>query len=387
MKISSRAQNIAPSATLSITAKAKEMKKQGIDVVSFAAGEPDFDTPLLIKEAAKKAIDEGFTKYTPTSGILELKEAICRKLFEDNHLEYTPKEILVSNGAKQALFNIIMTLVDKDDEVIIPVPYWVSYVEMVKLALGKPVFLKTTDFMIDPDLLEKTITKKTKLLILNSPNNPTGAVYDEKLLQKIAKICIKHNIFVISDEIYEKLIYDKKHVSIASFNQKIKKLTVVINGVSKTYAMTGWRIGYAAGSKEVIKAATKIQDHSTSNPSSISQKAALAALTMDQSHIKKMIEEYKKRRDFMIRGLSLIENIYPFYPSGAFYIFVNVEKLYQKGIKNSVDFCQKLLEEAHVAAIPGEAFGDDRFIRLSFATDTQSIKKGLERLKNFCEGI
>jgi aspartate aminotransferase len=387
MKISTLAKNIAPSATLSITAKAKEMKKQGVDVVSFAAGEPDFDTPLSIKEAAKKAIDEGFTKYTATSGILELKEVITKKLLKENNLQYSPKEILVTNGAKQALFNIIMTLVDKDDEVIVPVPYWVSYVEMIKMAQGKPVFLKTKDFIVDPDLLEKTITKKTKLLILNSPNNPTGAVYDEKILEKIAKICVKHNLLVISDEIYEKLVYDKKHVSIASLSKKIKNLTVVINGVSKTYAMTGWRIGYAAGPEEVIKAATKIQDHSTSNPSSISQKAALAALTLEQNEVTKMVLEYKKRRDFMMSGLSLIKNIYPFYPHGAFYVFVNVKKLYQKEIKNSVDFCQRLLDEAYVAAIPGAAFGDDSYIRLSFATDIQSIKKGLERLKNFCERI
>jgi len=271
--------------------------------------------------------------------------------------------------------------------VIIPVPYRVSYVEMVKLAQGNPVFLKTKDFIIDPDLLEKTITKKTKLLILNSPNNPTGAVYGGKVLEQIAKICVRHNLFVISDEIYEKLIYEKKHISIASLGQKIKNLTVVINGVSKTYAMTSWQIGYAAGSEEIIKAATKLQDHTTSNPSSVSQKAALAALTGEQTEIKKMVDEYKKRRNFMINVLSRIKNIYPFYPQGAFYVFVNVEKLYQKGIKNSVDFCQKLLDEAYVAVIPGEVFGDDRYIRLSFATDMLNLKKGLVRLKNFCEGI
>jgi aspartate aminotransferase len=385
MKLSKRIENISPSLTLSITAKAKEMKKQGLDVVSFGAGEPDFDTMLHIKADAKKAIDEGFTKYTPTSGISELKEAICQKLYQDNNLRYSPKEILVSNGAKQALFNLIVALVDQGDEVIIPVPYWVSYVEMVKFAQGIPVFLPTDNGKIDPKKLEEKITPKTKLLILNSPNNPTGAVLEKDELKKIAEVCVRYNIAVISDEIYEKLIYGKKHFSIASFNTKIKNLTIVVNGVSKSYAMTGWRIGYAAGPEEVIKAATRLQDHSTSNPSSISQKAALSALTGPQDHISKMVYEFKKRRDFMLSQLKQIKNIYPITPDGAFYIFINVSQLYNQQINGSLKFCEKLLEDAYVAAIPGVGFGDDRFIRFSFATGMENIKRGLERFAKFCQ--
>jgi aspartate aminotransferase len=387
MKITNRAKNIQPSLTLSITARAKEMKKQGLDVVSFGAGEPDFDTMLHIKEAAKRAIDEGFTKYTATSGIIELKEAVCAKLRRDNWLDYEPKEIIVSTGAKQALFNMIMTLVEDGDEVIIPVPYWVSYEEMVRFAGGKSVLLKTNNFKIDLNKLEKAITSKTKMLILNSPANPTGVVYEEKELKLIAQLCIKHNIIVLSDEIYEKLIYGKKHHSIASINDKIKKLTIVVNGVSKTFAMTGWRIGYAAGPEEVIKAAVRIQDHSTSNPASISQKAALAALTGPQDHIAKMVWEYKRRRDFMVDRLNRINGVYASRPDGAFYVFANVADFYSNEIKGSLDFCQKLLDEAYVAAIPGVAFGDDRFIRLSFATGMSNIQRGLERMEKFCEKI
>lgn len=387
MKISKKVQNIVPSLTLTITAKAKEMKKQGKDVISFGAGEPDFDTINHIKNSAKKAIDEGFTKYTSTSGIIELKEAITKKLYEENNLRYSPKQILVSNGAKQALFNVIFSLIDEEDEVIIPVPYWVSYVEMIKLAGGKPVLLKTKNFKINISDLQKSITNKTKLLILNSPNNPTGVVYEEKELKEIAKICVKNKIAVISDEIYEKLIYGKKHISIASLNSEIYNLTITINGFSKTYAMTGWRIGYAAGPEEVIKAATKVQDHLTSNPCSISQKAALSALIGPQDHIQKMIFEYKKRRDFMVDCLNRIEGVYASRPDGAFYVFVNVSKLYNQEVPNSVKFCEKLLEDAYVAAIPGEAFGDDRFIRLSFATSMDNIKRGMERFKKFCEKL
>jgi len=387
MKLSKRAQNIKPSLTLSITAKAKEMKKQGLDVVSFGAGEPDFDTMLPIKEAAKRAIDEGFTKYTATSGIIELKEAVCAKFRRDNWLDYEPKNIIVSTGAKQSLFNMIMVLVDPGSEVIIPVPYWVSYEEMVKIAEGKCVFLKTNNFKINPQDLEKAITSKTRMLILNSPTNPTGVVYDEKELKQIAAICLRHNICILSDEIYEKLIYGKKHVSIASINEKIKKLVIVVNGVSKTYAMTGWRIGYAAGEEEIIKAATRLQDHTTSNPSSISQKAALAALNGSEDHVAKMVYEYKKRRDFMIERLNRIEGMIASRPDGAFYVFANVSNFYGGQVNGSMEFCQKLLEDAYVAAIPGIAFGDDRFIRLSFATGMEHIKRGLERVGKFVEKI
>ena len=387
MKLSKRAQNINPSLTLSITAKAKEMKKQGLDVVSFAAGEPDFDTMFHIKEAAKKAIDDGFTKYTSTAGIIELKEAICAKFRRDNWLDYEPKNIIVSTGAKQSLFNIIMVLVDPGDEVIIPIPYWVSYEEMVKMAEGRCVFLKTNNFKMNLQDLEKVITPKTKMLILNSPSNPTGVVYDEKELKQIASLCLKHNVYILSDEIYEKLIYGKKHVSIASVNDKIKKLTIVINGVSKSYAMTGWRIGYAAGEEEIIKAAVRLQDHTTSNPTSISQKAALAALNGPEDHVGKMVYEYKKRRDFMIDRLNRIEGIMAARPDGAFYVFANVSKLYSDSIKGSLAFCKKLLEDAYVATVPGIAFGDDRYIRLSFATGMEHIKRGLDRMEKFAEKV
>ncbi len=387
MKLSKRAQSINPSLTLSITAKAKEMKKQGLDVVSFAAGEPDFDTMFHIKEAAKKAIDEGFTKYTASSGIIELKEAVCAKLRRDNWIDFEPKNIIISTGAKQALFNIIMVLIDPADEVIIPIPYWVSYEEMVKIAGGKCIFLKTNNFKINPLDLEKAITSKTKMLIFTSPSNPTGVVYDEKELKQIASICLKHNIYILSDEIYEKLIYGKKHVSIASVNEKIKKLVIVVNGVSKSYAMTGWRIGYAAAEEEIIKAATRLQDHTTSNPTSISQKAALAALNGPEDHMAKMVYEYKKRRDFMMNRLNRIDGMIASRPDGAFYIFVNVSRFYNGQIKGSMVFCQKLLEDAYVAAIPGVAFGDDRFIRLSFATGMEHIKRGLDRLEKFVEKI
>jgi aspartate aminotransferase len=387
MKLSKRAQNINPSLILSITAKAKEMKKQGLDVVSFAAGEPDFDTMFHIKEAAKKAIDEGFTKYTATSGIIELKEAVCAKLRRDNWLDYEPKNIIVSTGAKQALFNIIMTLVDPGSEVIIPVPYYASYEEMVKISDGKCIFLKTNNFKINPFNLEKTITPKTKILVLNSPANPTGVVYEEKELKQIASICLRYNLYVLSDEVYEKLIYGKKHVSIASVNDKIKKITITVNSVSKTYAMTGWRIGYAAAEEEIIKAATRLQDHTTSNPNSIAQKAALAALNGPEDHVAKMIYEYKKRRDFMMERLNRINGMIASRPDAAFYVFANVSRFYSDEVKGSITFCQKLLEDAYVAAIPGIAFGDDRFIRLSFTTGMEHIKRGLERMEKFVEKI
>ncbi|MFZ6035480.1 MAG: pyridoxal phosphate-dependent aminotransferase [Patescibacteria group bacterium] len=387
MKLSKRASSINPSLTLSITAKAKEMKKQGLDVVSFGAGEPDFDTMIHIKDAAKQAIDEGFTKYTATAGITELREAIAGKLRRDNWLDYKTNQILVSTGAKQALYEIIMTVVDSGDEVIVPVPYWVSYEEMVKMAGGVSVFIRTRGFKLDPEDLERAVTPKTKMLILNSPVNPTGAVYDEKDLKKIAAICVKHNIFILSDEIYEKLVYDKKHVSIASINDKVKGITAVVNGISKSYSMTGWRLGYVAGPEEVIKVATRLQDHITSNASSISQKAALAAIYGPQDHIPKMIWEYKKRRDLMVEKLNSIEGVIAPLPDGAFYVFADVSAYYKGNIKGSIDFCTRLLDEAYVAVIPGVAFGDDRYVRLSYATGTEHIKRGLERMHKFCGDI
>jgi len=387
MKLSKKAELINPSLTISITARAKEMKKQGLDVVSFGAGEPDFDTMINIKEAAKKAIDEGFTKYTPSSGIIELKEAICAKLRRDNWLDYSPKNIIVSTGAKQSLFNMIMTLIDPEDEVIIPVPYWVSYEEMVKIAGGKSIFLKSKNLKITAEELSKAITPKTKILILNSPGNPNGAVFSEEELKQIAAVCIKNNIYVISDEVYEKITYDQNHISIASINEKINKITIVVNGVSKAYAMTGWRIGYAAAHEEIVKAATRIQDHTTSNPCSIAQKAALEALTGPQDHIGKMIWEYKKRRNYMVDKLNSIKGIMALKPDGAFYVFADVSDLYGGEIKGSLDFCAKLLDKAYVAIIPGIAFGDDHCVRLSFATGMSNIERGLDRLAKFCEKL
>lgn len=363
------------------------MKKQGIDIVSLSSSEPEFDMMWHIKEAAKKAIDEGFTKYTTPSGISELKAAVAAKFRRDNWLDYDIKEISISNGSNQSVFNIIMTLIDSTDEVVIPVPYWNSYREMVNIAQGKVVFLETNNFKIDPEKLQQAISTKTKLLILNTPGNPSGVVYDEKELKQIAFICIKNNIFVLSDELYEVLTYDKKHISIATINDKIKKLTIVINGLSISHAMTGLRIGYAAGREEIISAARRLQDHSTSNASSISQKAAIAALTGPQEHFGKMVKEYRRRRDFMVDRLNRIKGIFAQRPDGAFYVFANISHLYNDEIKGSKIFCERLLEEAFVAVVPGVVFGDDRCIRLSFTTSTINIQRGLDRMEKFCEKI
>lgn len=384
MMIAKRVQHISASPTLAITAAVNKMKREGIDVISFAAGEPDFDTPKHIKQAAIDAIDKGFTKYTATSGIIELKMAICEKFKKDNNLTYKPENILVSNGAKQCLYNLIQTLVDPNDEVLIQIPYWVSYEEMVKLAGGKCVFIKPSiGLKITADQIERSVSTRTKILILNSPSNPSGIVYDRKELEEIARVCVKNNIIVISDEIYEKLIYTKKHYSIASFNDKINKLTIVVNGVSKSYAMTGWRIGYCAGPKEIIETASSLQDHSTSNPNSIAQKASLVALTGSEDCIQEMVKEYRKRRDYMIARLRTIQGIKVDMPDGAFYAFVDVSKLYNKNVTDSVSFCLALLKQFFVGAIPGSAFGDDHYIRLSFATSLENIKKGVQRIEKF----
>lgn len=384
MIIAKRLQHISASPTLAITALVNKMKKEGKDVISFAAGEPDFDTPKHIKLAAINAINQGFTKYTATSGIMELKLAICEKFKKDNNLTYKPENILVSNGAKQCLYNVIQALVDPNDEVLIQIPYWVSYEEMVKLAGGKCVFIKPNiGLKITANQIEQSITAKTKIFILNSPSNPSGVVYDKKELEEIAQVCVRHNIIVISDEIYEKLIYEKKHYSIASFNSEINKLTVVVNGASKSYAMTGWRIGYCAGPKEIIQAASTLQDHSTSNANSIAQKAALSALTGSDDCTKEMAKEYKKRRDYMIDKLRTIKGLRVEMPDGAFYVFVNVSGLYNKNVAGSVSFCTEFLKQFFVGAIPGIAFGDDRYIRLSFATSLENIKEGLQRLEKF----
>lgn len=396
MSISKRIGSISPSVTLAISAKAKQMKADGIDVVGFGAGEPDFDTPEHIKEAAKKAIDEGFTKYTPASGILELKKAICKKFRTDNNLDYLPEEILVSCGAKHSIFNAILALCNEGDEVILPSPYWVSYPEMIKVAGAKAVVLKTAQedsFKISPQQLKEVITSKTKLLILNSPSNPTGMVYRKEELVAISKVLVEKGIFCISDEIYEKIIYDgQEHISIASLGSDIKKLTIVINGVSKSYSMTGWRIGYAAGPKEIIKAMSNLQSHSTSNPTSISQKASLAALEGPQEPLYDMVAEFAKRRDYIVKRLNSIEGVSCLKPQGAFYVFPDVSKIIGKTfkeqtIKDSIFLTEILLEEANVAVVPGGEFGAGEYIRLSYATSMENITKGLDRIKEFVAKI
>ncbi len=390
MGIAKRAQAIKPSPTLAMAAKAKAMKAQGIDVVDFGVGEPDFDTPENVKQAGIKAIQSGFTKYTPAGGTDELKEAVIDKFYKDNGLQYEKKQILISCGAKHSLYNIAEALFDPGDEIIIPSPYWVSYPDQALLNDAAPVIVETTEeegFKLSPKKLENAITKKTKALILNSPSNPTGLAYDRKTLEEIAALAVKHNIYVISDEIYEKLIYDGfTHTSIASLGSAIKNLTVVVNGVSKSHAMTGWRIGYAAGPKEVITAMANIQSQSTSNPTSISQKAAVEALCGPQDFIRTMNVEFDKRRKYMVDRLNKMTGISCLMPVGAFYAFPNISKLFGKTIsgktiRNSSDVSAYLLEEAKVALVSGDAFGADSYIRLSYATSLENIRKGLDRIE------
>ncbi|MFH1691890.1 MAG: pyridoxal phosphate-dependent aminotransferase [Candidatus Omnitrophota bacterium] len=388
MPLSKRIQEVNPSATLQITAKAKSMIKEGKDVIAFGAGEPDFDTPEAIKNAAIKAIQSGFTKYTPTAGIPELKEAISKKLKNDNQLEYDASSIVVSCGAKHSLYNALQVLVDEGDEVLIPVPFWVSYPEMVKLALGKPVFLQTSlseDFKINPQILKNALTKKTKVLIINSPSNPCGVVYSEKELRDIAAFCVENNIYCISDEIYEKIIFDDlKHVSMASFSRDVKKMILTVNGLSKSYSMTGWRVGYLAAEPEIVQAISRLQDHSTSNPCSISQKAALAAFALGDDFFEDIKKKFQERRDYIVSRLDGMGGIVGYKkPEGAFYIFCDISRT---GM-DSFTFANRLLEEEHVALIPGEPFGCDNYIRLSFATSMEKIKKGFDRIENWVKKL
>lgn len=389
--LSEKALNIEPSLTLDISAKAKAMKQEGIDIISFGAGEPDFDTPKNIQEKGINAIKEGLTRYTAASGTIELKHAICSKLKRDNNLDYKPENIIVSNGAKHSIYNALMAILNPGDEVIFGVPYWVSYPEMIKLSDGVPVYIKTeeeNDFKFTVSDLEEARTKKTKAVIINSPNNPTGSVYSREELEDIAKWAIKNKIFIISDEIYEKLIYgDKEHTSIASINDEIKDLTIIINGVSKSHAMTGWRIGYAAAHQDVVRVMTNIQSHSTSNPSSISQYASVEALNGDQDSVSSMKKEFIKRRDYMVETINGIEGLRCKEPEGAFYIMMNLKSIMGKTIKgykinSSMNFSNLLLDQARVAVIPGIAFGDDDYVRLSYATSLDNIKNGLDRIKD-----
>jgi aspartate aminotransferase len=390
MGIAKRASSIKPSPTLATAAKAKAMKAQGIDVVDFGVGEPDFDTPENVKEAAKRAIQAGFTKYTPASGTDELKEAVVEKFSKDNGLVYKRSQILISCGAKHSLYNIAEALFDPGDEVIIPSPYWVSYPDQVILNDATPIIVETTEderFKLSAKKLENAVTHKTKAVILNSPSNPTGLAYDKKTLEEIAAVAVKHNLYIISDEIYEKLIYDGfQHFSIASLGPEIKDLTIVVNGVSKSHAMTGWRIGYAAGPQDVITAMANIQSQSTSNPTSISQKAAVEALRGPQDFIQVMNSEFDKRRKYMVDRLNRIKGMSCLMPVGAFYAFPRVSPLFAKSvngklIRNSSDLAAYLLEEAKVALVSGDAFGADAYMRLSYATSMEIIIEGLDRIE------
>lgn len=385
MKIARRVERITPSLTLEVTSLAKRLKAKGEDIVNFAAGEPDFDTPNYIKQRAIRAVREGITKYTPATGLLELKQAIAKKFAKDNRLTFSPSQIIVSSGAKHALYNILQVLCEERDEVLIISPYWVSYPAMVELAQGRHKIINTqarSGFKLDVRQLNSHITKKTKVLILNSPANPTGCVYSRSELEEIAQVVIRKKLYLISDEIYEKLIFDgKRHTSIASINKQIFKRTIVVNGVSKAYAMTGWRIGYlACADEDIIQAISKLQSHSTSNPSSISQMAALAALEKPKAgKMQAMVKEFEKRRNCMIGELSKISRLSFVKPEGAFYVFCGISKT---GL-DSVDFARRLLKEAKIAVIPGKAFGWDGYVRLSFATSVQQIEEGLRRLRDW----
>lgn len=390
INLSKNVEKIKQSVTLEITAIAQEMKDKGINVISFGAGEPDFKTPDNISKKGIKSIEDGHTKYTAASGVLELKKAICDKLLKDNDLEYKPENIIVSNGAKHSLYNIFLAILDSGDEVIVPKPFWVSYPEIVSICGGVPVYVnlkEENDFKYDIDDLKKVVSKKTKAIIINSPNNPTGSVYDRENLEKIAKFAEENNLVVISDEIYEKLIYEGEHISIASLSKDLKDRTLVVNGMSKAYSMTGWRIGYVAGPVECIKAMSNLQSHTTSNPSSISQQASIEALVGSQYRIEEMRLNFKKRRDYMVDTINSIEGLSCKKPKGAFYVMVNISKVKGKTIgdfkiESSIDFCKMLLENASVAVVPGIAFGTDDFVRMSYAISMDNIKEGLNRIKN-----
>jgi aspartate aminotransferase len=387
MEISERAAQLTPSLTLSIDSKAKAMKAEGIDVCGFGAGEPDFDTPEHIKQAAIEALQAGFTKYTPSAGIPELRAAIAEKLATDNELTYRASQIIVSNGAKHSCYNAILATCQPGDEVIIPAPYWVSYPDMVRLAGADPVIVPTMErnnWKMRAEDFENAMTPRTKMLILNSPGNPTGAVYTREELEAIVEVASGEDIYILSDEIYEKLVYDDaKHVSIASLSKEAYDLTITVNGFSKSYAMTGWRLGYLAAPEAVAKAVDSIQSHTTANPSSFSQRGALAALKGDQQSVSDMRDEFDMRRNYMLDRLSKIPNVTAVKPQGAFYVLVNISQL---GL-TSQNFADRLLSKSNVAVVPGAAFGDDRTIRLSYATSIDIIKKGLDRFQDFCRTL
>ena len=391
--ISNSLKRIKPSPTIAVTQKARELRAAGKDVIGLGSGEPDFDTPDNVKRAAIKAIKDGDTKYTAVDGTPALKKAIINKFKRENNLTYTADQITVGTGGKQVLYNAFMATLNKGDEVIIPAPFWVSYPDMVLLAGGKPKIVKCIEadgFKLTPASLKKAITKNTKWLILNSPSNPTGAGYTKKEINDLAKVLIKHkNVHILSDDIYEHISYDNfKFYTIAQVS-KLKDRTLTMNGVSKSYAMTGWRIGYAAGPKDIIKAIGKIQSQSTSNPSSISQAAAVEALNGNQSFIKKRSKAFKERRNFVVKSLNAINGISCLTPNGAFYVFPSCKGLLNKktGLKTDTDFVQKLLEKSNVAVVQGSAFGLDGYFRISYATSMQNLKKAMERIRSFCESL
>ncbi|MFH1285502.1 MAG: pyridoxal phosphate-dependent aminotransferase [Candidatus Micrarchaeota archaeon] len=384
MVLSKRALGISPSATLAVTAKAKEMKKRGIDVVGFGAGEPDFDTPEHIKEAAREAMKKGQTKYTPSGGTLEMKEAVVQKFKRENGIDYSSKEVMVSNGGKQILYNALQVLCNEGENVILPTPYWVSYEEQIKLAGAEPRFIGTdARFKLSAEAVAEKIDEKTKAIILTSPNNPTGAVIDERELKAIAELAAEKKICVISDEVYEHFAYAGKIASIASFGEEIKELTLVVNAVSKTYSMTGWRIGYCAGAEKVIKAMDAFQSHITSNPCSIAQAAAIAALNGPQEFVGEMVRKFEKRRNAMVGALNKCKGMECTLPEGAFYAFPSIAGV---GM-DSMRFSERLLEEAKVAVVPGAAFGSDEHVRLSYATSMENIEKGIGRIREWAEKL
>lgn len=394
--LSNKARSISPSPTLAIDAKAKQMKSDGVDVIGFGAGEPDFDTPEHIKEAAIRAIGEGFTKYTPVPGTLDLQKAICEKLHTDNGLDYKPADIVVSNGAKHSLTNVFTALLNPGDEVIIPAPFWVSYSEIVKLGDGVPVIVQTqpeNHFKITARELQEALTPKTKAILINSPNNPTGQVYTREELQAVADFAVSNNLYVVSDEIYEKLIYGGlEHVSIASLNEQIKDLTIVVNGVSKTYSMTGWRIGYTASRPEIAKVMSSVQSHATSNANSIAQMATIAAISGPQDCVETMKAAFAERRDYMVDKIASIPGLTCIEPTGAFYVFLNVSGLFGRSyqgtaITTSDDFAALLLEHNQVAVVPGTGFGAPDYVRLSYALSMEQIKKGMDRIESFVQKL
>jgi aspartate aminotransferase len=386
-KISRRAASLAPSLTLAIDSKAKQMKAEGQDVVGFGAGEPDFDTPQHIKDAAIKALNEGFTKYTPSSGIPELRQAIADKFKRENGLAYKPSQVIVSCGGKHSCYNVILATCEEGDEVIIPAPYWLSYPEMVKLAGATPVILATTDkteFKVTPDQLRSAITPRTRVFVLNSPSNPTGSVYTPDEIKALGDICVEKGVLIMSDEIYEHLLYDGAvHKSVASFSASHYDHTIVVHGFAKAWSMTGWRLGFLAAPEPIAKAIDAIQSHSTSNPTSFAQKGAVAALTGPQDHLKGWLAEYARRRTYAWKKLNTIPGISCVNSQGAFYLFPNISKL---GLKSS-EFCARLLEAEKVAAVPGLAFGADDYLRISYATSLANIEKGLDRLERFAKSL